>query len=341
MVSMTSSPLKTKMRQGWDGGGLRASAGSWYLREILVPSTRLACFASAPVALKLGFSLLTGAPPYFVGAWSELSTPRKETSWSGRGFLLRWCGERDRLRERLRRRRLGGGDLEADGERVRCLRSRMASLSSLDLSLSLRRRSRERERERERSRLLCLCFSLCLSLSCERSRSRSRLRLPSVRWSRVRSPCFPTERSRLLLSRDPSRRLFLSLEPSLRRSLDVSRLLSRDRLRSRDSSRRFLYGSGDPSRPGLLEVAAAVAVAVAAGEASLGLRSLERSLCLLSRDLLLDLRREATEGSLLARPTSSSARCSGSGSLLGLSVSLPARSATTRGGVGTSPLASC
>jgi hypothetical protein len=238
---------------------------------------------------------------------------------------------------------LGGGDLEADGERVRCLRSRMASLSSLDRSL------RRRSRECERSRLLCLsvCLSvcLCLSLSCERSR----LRLPSALRSRVRSPClsFSTERSRLLLSLDPSRRLSLSLslslslEPSLRRSFDVSRLLSRDRLRSRDSSRRLRYGSGEPSRPRLLEVA--VAVAVAAGEPSFGRRSLERSLCLLSRDLLLDLRREATEGSLLASlPARSGSLLGLSGSLLGLSASLLGpRSATTRGAVGTSPLASC
>jgi hypothetical protein len=188
------------------------------LSEILVPSTRLACFASAPVVLKLGFSLLTGAPPYFVGAWLELSTPRKETSWSGRGFLLRWCGDLDRDLERLRRRRLAGGDLDAEAERVRCLRSRMVRgecerLSSLGLSLCLR--SRERERSRllypscDRSRLR----SLSPSLSLERSRRLSLERsLPS------------TDRSLLLLSFDLSRRP--CLERSRRRSFDPPRRLS-------------------------------------------------------------------------------------------------------------------
>lgn len=84
-----------------------------------------------------------------------------------------------------------------------------------------------------------------------------------------------------------------------------------------ESPRGLLYGSGDPTRPRLL--------ALAAGEASFGLRSFERSLGFLSRDLLLDRRRDVTEGSLLAR----------SGSLLAI------LSCTTRGGVGTSPLASC
>lgn len=273
-----------------------------------MPSTRLACFASAPVALKLGFSLLTGAPPYLVGACVELSTPRNETSWSGRAFLFRWCGDSDRERDRLRRRRFGGGDLEADSERVRCLRSRIARgererLSSL--GLSLRRRSRDCERflllrlSRDRSRLR----SLSTSLSLERSR---RLSLDLSRF-------FSTDRSLLLLSFDPSRRL--SLERSLWRSL------GRSSFPSRELSRSFRYGSGEPSRPRLFEPAA--------GEASLGFRSLERSLersrGFFSRDLLLDRRRDETEGSLLA--------CSAS--LLG------PLSATTRGGVGTSPLASC
>lgn len=273
------------------------------MREILVPSTRLACLASAPVGLKLGFSLLTGAPPYFVGAWLELSTPRKETSWSGRGFLLRWCGDRDLDLERLRRRRLGGGDLEADAERVRCLRSRMARgererLSSLDLS------RRVRSRERERSRLLCL------------SRDRSRLRSLSPALSLERSrrlslerSLLSTDRCLLLLSFDLSRRL--SLERSRRCSLNPPRRLSRD------SSRGLLYGSGDPFRPCLLDLDAE--------GLSLGLRSFDGSLGRLSCDLLLEWRLEATEASLLAR----------SGSVLGTF------SATTRGGVGTSPLASC
>ena len=199
---------------------------------------------------------------------------------------------------------------------MRCLRSRIASgererLPSFDLSLH------RRSRERERSRLLCLSRdrsrlrSLSASLSFERSR----------RLSFDRSRFLSTDLSLLLLSFDRSRRL--SLERSLCWSLDLSRL------RSRASSRGFLYGSGDPSRPRLLALAAAGLLALAAGEASLGLRSLERSLgfrsrsC--SRDLLLDRRRDVTEGSLLA----------GFGSLLaGLSC-------TTRGGVGTSPLASC
>jgi len=104
MVSSTSSPLNTKMRQGCEAGGLRASGGSWYLREILVPSTRLAALASAPVGLKLGFSLSGGAPPYLEGGWAESSSPRKETSCEGSGCLARlW----------------GGGEREGDGERVR------------------------------------------------------------------------------------------------------------------------------------------------------------------------------------------------------------------------------
>jgi hypothetical protein len=259
--------------------------------------------------LKLGFSLLTGAPPYLVGAWFELSTPRKDTSWSGRGFLLRWCGDRERDLERLRRRRLGGGEVDAEGERVRCLRARMASgerdrLSSLDLSLRPRSRSRCPSRERERSRLLCLSLersrlrSLSTSLSLERSR----------RLSLERSLVLPVDLS-LLLSFDLSR--CLSLERSLRRSFDLSRFASWEASLGR------LYGSGDLPRPRLL--------ALAAGEASLGLRSLERSLGFRSRDLLLDRRAGAIEGSFLA--------CSGS--------LLATRSCTTRGGVGTSPRASC
>ena len=114
------------MRHGCDGDGFRASAGSWYLREIFVPSTRLAAFASAPVGLKLGFSLLGGAPPYFDGAWAESSRPRKEIFWEGRGCLTRLWGEGERERERDRacRRRFGGGDVDAEGERVRGLRER-------------------------------------------------------------------------------------------------------------------------------------------------------------------------------------------------------------------------
>ena len=216
---------------------------------------------------------------------------------------MRWCGDRDRDLERLRRRRLGGGDLEADAERVRCLRSRMASgererFSSLDLSL------RVRSRERERLRLLCL------------SRDRSRLRSlsPALSLERSRRLSFErsllsTDRSLLLLSFDLSR--CLSLERSRRRSFDPPRRPSRD------SFRGLLYGSGDPSRPCLLDFAA--------GGLPLGLRSFDGFLGGLSRDWLLERRREVIGGSLLAR----------SGSLSGV------LSATTRGGVGTSPLASC
>lgn len=268
-----------------------------------MPSTRLACLARAPVALKLGFSLLIGAPPYLVGACAELSTPRKETSWSGRGFLLRWCGDRERDFERLRRRRLSGGDLEADEECARCLRSRIANAETERLpsfDLSLRRPSRESERfrllcpSRDRSRLRSL--SVCLSLEWSRRLSLERSRFFSMDLS-------------LRLSLDLSRRR--SFEFSLCRFLDVSRFLALE------SSRDLLYGSDEPSRPRLL--------ALAAGEASFGLWSLVRSLGFLSRDLLLGRRREVTAVSLLAR----------SGSLLAT------RSCTTRGGVGTSPLASC
>lgn len=216
---------------------------------------------------------------------------------------MRWCGDCDVDLERLRRRRLGGGDLEADAERVRCLRSRMARgererISSLVLS------PRVRVCERERSRLLCLprdrsrLWSLSPTLSLERSR---RLSLERCLLS--------TDRSLLLLSFDLSRRL--SFERSRRCSFNPSRRLSRE------ASWGLLYGSGDPFRPRLLDLDAE-------GLAP-GLRSFEGSLGRLSGDLLLERRLEETEASLLMR----------SGSVLGTC------SATTRGGVGTSPLASC
>ena len=171
-------------------------------------------------------------------------------------------------------------------------------MSSLDLSLRLR--SRERERSRR------------LRLSRDRSRRRSLSPALSFEWSRrfsLERSLLSTDRSFLLLSFDLSRRL--SLERSRRLSFDPPRC------RSRDSSWGFLYGPGDPSRPCLLDLDA--------GGPSLGFRSFGGSLGRVSPDLLLERRREATAGSLLAR----------SGSLLG------ALSATTLGGVGTSPLASC
>lgn len=114
------------MRHGCDDGGFRASAGSLYLREIFVPSTRFAALASAPVVLKLGNSLSGGAPPYLDGGCAESSRPRNETSCEGRDFLVRLCGdgERELDCERVRRRRLGGGDFDADGDRERGLRER-------------------------------------------------------------------------------------------------------------------------------------------------------------------------------------------------------------------------
>lgn len=282
MVSTTSSPLNTKIRQGCEAGGFRASGGSWYLREILVPSTRLAALASAPVGLKLGFSLSGGAPPYFEGGWAESSSPRKEISCDGSAFLARLCGEDEREGdgERVRRRRLGGGDVDAEGERVRGLRERYGigereRRPSLDLSF--RRRSLERERSRrlclslERSRFLCL--SPPLSLSCERSR----------RLSFERSFFLSPDLS-CLLSRDLSRRL--SLERSFLRSLEPSRLLSLD------ESRGFLYGSGDCSR---------LRTALGSVAASFGSSSLDRCLGFLSLDLLRDGRPDAIEGSFPTR----------------------------------------
>lgn len=125
-MSSTSSPLKTKMRQGCDEGALRASAGSWYFSDIFVPSTRLAALARMPVVSKLGFSLLGGAPPYLVGGCAESSSPRKVTSCEGSGFLDLWCGEGEREREgeRVRRRRFGGGEVEREEDWLRCLRER-------------------------------------------------------------------------------------------------------------------------------------------------------------------------------------------------------------------------
>jgi hypothetical protein len=274
------------MRQGCDGEGLRASGGSWYLREILVPSTRLACFASAPVVLKLGFSMLAGAPPYFEGGWTESSRPRKETSCEGSGFFVRWCGEGERAPDcdRVCRRRLGAGDAEA--ERLRSLRERSGRGERerrLSFDLSLRRLSFERERWRrlclssERSRLL----SLAESLSLDRSRR------PSFERSRRRS----LER---LLLRSPTRSRLLSL--------DLSRLLSRERsrLRSGDLSRflsvgdarGFLYGSGETSR--------ARSIAVAAGGTARASRSVEVSPGRRSPDLLRGRRSGIAEGSLRA-----------------------------------------
>lgn len=80
-----------------------------------MPSTLLAALARRPVGLKFGFSRLAGAPPYFVGGRALLSEPRKEISWSGRGFLERRRGEGEREREDegvYLRRRLEGGEAE-------------------------------------------------------------------------------------------------------------------------------------------------------------------------------------------------------------------------------------
>ena len=264
------------MRQGCEVGGFRASGGSWYLREILVPSTRLAALASAPVGLKLGFSLSGGAPPYFEGGWTESSSPRNETSCDGSGFLARSCGEGEREGngERVRRRRLGGGDVDAEGERVRGLRERYGigereRRPSLDLSL------RRRSLERERSRRLCLSLErsrfLCLSPSLSRERSR--------RLSLERCFFMSPDLSRFL-SRD------LSLDRSFLRSLEPSRFLSLD------ESRSFLYGSGDCSR---------LRTAMGSVVASFGSPSLGTFLGFLSLDLLLDRGPDAIEGSFPAR----------------------------------------
>jgi hypothetical protein len=162
------------MRQGCEGEGFRASGGSLYLSEILVPSTRLAAFASAPVGLKLGFSLSGGAPPYLDGAFVESSRPRKETSCEGSGFLVRRCseGERERDADRVRRLRFGGGEVDADGDRVRDLRERRVSLDR-----SLRFLSRDRDRS---LRLLCLSLERSRLLSRARSLSLDRSRRLSV-----------------------------------------------------------------------------------------------------------------------------------------------------------------
>jgi len=56
-----------------------------------VPATRFASRARRPVGAKLGFSFSGGAPPYLVGGRFELSSPRKDTSWDGSGFLERLC----------------------------------------------------------------------------------------------------------------------------------------------------------------------------------------------------------------------------------------------------------
>jgi hypothetical protein len=304
MVSTTSSPLNTKMRQGCEAGGLRASGGSWYLREILVPSTRLAALASAPVGLKLGFSLSGGAPPYFEGGWAESSSPRKETSCEGRGFLACLCGDggRERDGERVRRRRLGGGDADAEGERVRGLRGR-CGMGERDRrpSLDFSRRRRSRSLERERSRRLCLSLErsrflfLSPSLSCERSR----------RLSFERSLLLSPDLSRLF-SRDLSRRL--SLDPSLLRSVEPSRFFSRDEPRD------FLYGSGDGSR-----------LRSALGSPSFGTLS-----DFLSLDRLLDRRPDAIDGSFPTR----------SGPFLETLLGLPFRLATV-GGEAVFPWTSC
>lgn len=101
-----------KRRQGNDGDGLRASAGSWYFRLIFVPATLFAEAARRPVGLKLGFWRVLGAPPYLVGGSVESSRPRKDTSWEGRGFLEREKGEGERLP------RFGGGEEERLGRLV-------------------------------------------------------------------------------------------------------------------------------------------------------------------------------------------------------------------------------
>ena len=194
-----------------------------YLREILVPSTRFAALARAPVVLKLGFSLSGGAPPYFDGACFESSSPRNDTSCEGSGFFVRLWGEADRERDAdlVRRLRFGGGEADAEGERVRCLRERRPCgdrerRASGDLSLRFLSLDRDRARRpclsSERSRLL----SRAASLSLERSRR---------------------------LSRERSRRR--SLERLLLRSRDLSRLPSLSRRRSRE---RFLLRSFDMSR---------------------------------------------------------------------------------------------
>lgn len=130
----------------------------------------------------------------------------------------------------------------------------------------------ERERERIRSLSLERGRSRRLCLSLERSR-----RL-SFEWSLFRSP----DLSRLL-SRDLSRRL--SFDLSLLRSFDPSRLLSLD------ESRGFLYGSGEGSR---------LRVAPDSIAGFLGARSLDAFLGFSVRDLLLERRPDAIEGSLLA-----------------------------------------
>jgi len=265
-----------------------------YLSEILVPSTRLAAFASAPVGLKLGFSLFGGAPPYFDGGCAESSRPRKETSCEGSGFFARWCGEADRERDgdRVRRRRLGGGEADAEADRVRCLRGRWVRgerdrRASFDLSLRLLSRDRERCR-------LCLSLdlsrfpSLTRSLSFDRSRRRSLE--PSRRRSLDLSRRLSLER---LLFRSPD----LSRLPSLsrRRSRERSPLWSRDlsRFLSLDGSRGFRYGSGEGSR--LPEPT----VGAAGGTAS-GLRSLGDPLGCASLSMLLRRRSGRAEVSFRA-----------------------------------------
>lgn len=73
---MISVPLNTYIRQGADDGGLRASAGSWYLRMMAGPPVCLTVFASAaslPVGAKFGFCFSGGGSSPFAMASSLLN----------------------------------------------------------------------------------------------------------------------------------------------------------------------------------------------------------------------------------------------------------------------------
>jgi hypothetical protein len=239
------------------------------LSDILVPSTRLAAFANIPVVLKLGLSLSGGAPPYFEGGCAESSRPRNEISCEGSDFFARWCGDAERDGDRVRLRRFGGGDVDAELERARCLRERMA-MGERDLRASFGLSLRFLSLDWERSRRLCLSLErsrlapLAESLSFERSRrlSLERSRLRSLERLLLRS---------VDLSRFPSFSRRLSREPSLLRSRDPSRFLSLD------NSRRFRYGSGDGSRTRPL--------ALVAADTAGGMRPLDGSFGRLSTEL--------------------------------------------------------
>jgi hypothetical protein len=212
----------------------------------------------------LGFSLFGGAPPYLEGGCTESSSPRKDTSCEGSGFFVRCGGEADRERDidRVRRARLDGGEADAEGERVRCLRERRASFD-----LSLRFVSRDRERSCRR----------CLSLE------PSRFSLRTKPLSFDRSRCLSFEWSRRL---SPERSRRRSLERLLFRSTDLSRLPSFSRRRSRersllwsrdpspflslDASRGFRYGSGERCRTGALAAAGGTASRVRSRDSSRG-----------------------------------------------------------------------